>query len=209
MKIYWFETVNPRKVCSVAKHLGARVDYEHVDLRRRAHREAEFLGINPNGRVPALVDGDLRLWESAASCAYVAGGAGSDLWPAGDVRGQAEILKAVSWHVAHMMPTFGPFYFEHYVKTLLGLGAPDEAKLDALVPQAQAGARVLDAMLDGRRFLACGRLTIADFVMGALLPDWQAQGMPLGDCANVRRWLGELEELPAFRDPWPTKPGVS
>jgi glutathione S-transferase len=205
MKIFWFESVNPRKVCSVAKHLGVAADYEHVNLKRGAHKEAEFLGINPNGRVPALVDGDLKLWESAAICAYLAGTARSDLWPT-DVRAQAEILKVVSFHVAHMMPTFGPFYFEHYVKTLLGLGAPDTAKLEALTPQFHSVARILDGLLDGRTHLACGRLTIADFIVGALLPDWKEHAMPLADHPNVLRWLGDtLMPIAAFREPWPAR----
>jgi glutathione S-transferase len=204
MKIYWFETVNPRKVCSIAKHLGVAAEYEYVDLRKGAHKQDDFLGINPNGRVPALVDGDLRLWESAAMCAYVAGKSRSALWPTDDVRAQAEILRAVSFHVAHMMPSFGPFYFEHYVKALIGLGAPDDAKLATLTPQFHAVAKVLDGMLDGRAHLACDRLTIADFIAGALIPDWQAQAMPLGDYRNVRRWLDEtLMPIEAFRAPWP------
>jgi glutathione S-transferase len=206
MKIYWFETVNPRKVCSLAKHLGIDAEYEHVDLGQGAHKKADFLGINPNGRVPALVDGDLRLWESAAMCAYLAGTSRSAMWPADDVRAQAEILKVVSFHVAHMMPTFGPFYFEHYVKPLIGLGAPDDAKLAAITPQFQAVARVLDDMLDGRAHLTCGRLTIADFIVGALLADWKEQAMPLADCTNVRRWLDEtLMPIDAFRAPWPRR----
>lgn len=206
MKIYWFETVNPRKVCSVAKYLGVEAEYEYVDLKQGAHKQADFLDINPNGRVPALVDGDLRLWESAAICVYLAGTARSSLWPVEDVRAQADILKSVSFHVAHVLPTFGPFYFEHYVKPLIGLGAPDEAKLAALGSQFHAVARVLDGMLDGRAHLACGRLTIADFIMGALLPDWQQQAMPLADYRNVRRWLDEtLMPIEAFRAPWPTR----
>jgi glutathione S-transferase len=205
MKIYWFETVNPRKVCSVAKHAGVAAEYEHVDLKKGEHKQADFLGINPNGRVPALVDGDLRLWESAAICVYLAGSAGSALWTKDDVREQAEILKGVSWHVAHAMPVFGPFYFEHYVKPLIGLGALDEAKLSALLPQAHASAKVLDSMLAGRRYLACERLTIADFIAGAIFPDWKAHGMPLDDYGNVRRWLDGLMEIEAFESPWPTR----
>ena len=205
MKIYWYETVNPRKVCSIAKHLGVAAEYVHIDLSKGTHKQADYLGINPNARVPALVDGELRLWESAAIAVYLAGG--STLWSLDDARAQAEILKPISFHVAQMMPAFGPFYFEHYVKPLIGLGAPDGAKLAALTPQFHATARVLDGLLAGRRYLACDRLTIADFIVGALLPDWQAQAMPLGDYRNVRRWLDEtLMPIEAFREPWPVKP---
>src|SRR6187200_1860500 len=45
------------------------------------HKAPTFLTINPNGKVPALEDGEMRLWESAAIMAYLADKAGSDLWP--------------------------------------------------------------------------------------------------------------------------------
>jgi glutathione S-transferase len=62
-------------------------------------------------------------------------------------------------------------------------------------------------MLDGRAHLACGRLTIADFIAGALLPDWKEQAMPLAEYRNVRRWLDEtLMPIEAFRAPWPSRP---
>lgn len=204
MKILWSETVNPRKVCSVGKHLGIDAEYEHVDLAKGAHKQPDFLAKNPNGRVPVLVDGDLVLFESAAICAYLAARAGSSLWPVGDARGQAEVLKFLSWQSAHSLPAFGPFYFEYAIKPMLGLGAPDAARLAQATPQFHAVAKVLDGLLEGRRWLVDGRLTLADFVVGAVLPDWKAHAMPLEGYANVRRWLDEsLLPIDAFREPWP------
>src|SRR5262249_34926569 len=81
MKLYYSETLNPRKVCAVAKYLNAPVEFVHVDLRQGEQRKPPFLAINPNGKVPALEDGDTKLWESNAIMAYLAHAAGSDLWP--------------------------------------------------------------------------------------------------------------------------------
>src|SRR6185312_7901104 len=57
MKLYWFDTVNPRKACATAKYLQSPVEFVHVDLGRGAHRRPEYLALNPNGKVPTLIDG--------------------------------------------------------------------------------------------------------------------------------------------------------
>ena len=66
MKLYYFETPHPRAVCAVVKHSGAAVEWKRVDLARGEHKRPEYLAIDPNGKVPALVDGDVTLWEAPA-----------------------------------------------------------------------------------------------------------------------------------------------
>ena len=65
MKLYYAETLNPRKACAVAKYLKADVDFVHVDLARGENRTPEFLALNPNGKVPAIEHDGHRIWESA------------------------------------------------------------------------------------------------------------------------------------------------
>jgi glutathione S-transferase len=92
MKLHYAETMNPRKACAVAKYLGSPVQYIRMDLSRGEHRTPEFLALNPNGKVPLLVDGDMQLWESTAIMAHLAVKAGSDLWPS-DAARQVEVLR--------------------------------------------------------------------------------------------------------------------
>jgi glutathione S-transferase len=61
-------TVNSRKVLAGLDLLGSHYELKHVDYFTGAHKRPEFLAINPNGAVPAAVDGDLALSESNASC---------------------------------------------------------------------------------------------------------------------------------------------
>ena len=61
MKIFYAETINPRKVCAVARYLDLPVDFVPVDLSKGEHRTPEYLAINPNSKVPALEDGNVRL----------------------------------------------------------------------------------------------------------------------------------------------------
>ena len=66
MKLYYSDTLNPRKACAVARHLKLPVEFIHVTLEKGEHRTPEFRAMNPNAKVPVLVDGELVLWESNA-----------------------------------------------------------------------------------------------------------------------------------------------
>ena len=72
MKLYYFETINGQKACAVAKYLDAPVEYVRVDLSKGEHKAPGYLAINPNGKIPALVDGETNLWESSAIMCYLA-----------------------------------------------------------------------------------------------------------------------------------------
>src|SRR3546814_6049271 len=81
MKLYYDETMNPRKVCAVARYLDSPVDFIRVDLGKGQNKTPDFLALNPNAKVPVLQTGNDVLWESNAIMCRLAQIAGSDLWP--------------------------------------------------------------------------------------------------------------------------------
>jgi glutathione S-transferase len=201
MKIYWIKAQAPRRVLALAKHLG--VDAQFVEVTGSGLRAPDYVALNPNMKAPTLVDGDTVLWESSAIMAWLCIRQGSDMWPARDPAAQVEVLRWLSWNDCHWGPAVGPFYFEHVVKATFGLGAPDRAALPLRVPDLMKYAKVLDRHLEGRSHVACGRLTIADFQLASMATDWRTSEMPLGEFANIVRWLDGLMRLPAWADPWP------
>jgi glutathione S-transferase len=201
MKIYWIKAQAPRRVLALAKHLG--VDAQFVEVTLGGLRAPDYIALNPNMKAPTLVDGETVLWESSAIMAWLCIRQRSDMWPADDPAGQVEVLRWLSWNDCHWAPAVGPFYFEHVVKATFGLGAPDRAALPARVPDLMKYAKVLDGHLEGRSHVACGRLTIADFQLASMAADWRTSEMPLGEFANIVRWLDGLMRLPAWADPWP------
>ncbi|WNL44803.1 glutathione S-transferase family protein [Dyella sp. BiH032] len=202
MKLYYAETMNPRKVCAVAKYLGSPVEYVRVDLSRGEQRAPAFLAENPNGKVPVLVDGDTHLWESTAIMAHLAVKAGSDLWPA-DAASQVEVLRWLSWDIAHFSRHGGSLYFEHMIKPYLGLGEPNAAAVEEATNFFRRFAAVLDAHLEDRDYLVGGKLSIADFGTGVLLPWAKEARLPIGEFPNIQRWHERMMALPAWREPFP------
>ena len=201
MKLYYFETPNPRKPCAVAKYLGSPVELVRVDLSAGENQTPEYLAINPNGKVPALVDGDVKLWESHAIMAYLAHKAGSDLWPS-DALQQIDVLRWLAWDVAHFSRHAGTLFFERAIKAKFGLGDPDPAAVEEATGFFTRFAGVLDAHLSANDYLVDNRLTIADFGVASMLPEAEAAQLPLDDFGNITRWHDRLNELPAWRDPY-------
>jgi glutathione S-transferase len=199
MKLYFSETINPRKACAVARHLASPVEFVRVDLRKGEHRTPEFLAMNPNGKVPVLAEGGSVLWEANAIMCRLSDIAGADLWPR-DER-QVEVMRWLSWDAHHFTRHAGTLYFEHVVRPALGMGSPDPQAAEEAKGHFQRFARVLDDHLSGRDFVA-GPLSVADFALGVTLPYADAARIPVQGFRHIQRWCARLNDLPAWREPF-------
>lgn len=113
------------------------------------------------------------------------------------------MLRWLSWNDWPWSPAVAPFYFEHVVKATFGMGPPDREGLKSAVAHFLKFARVLDGHLPGRDYVACDRLTIADFQLASMASYWRESEMPLQPFANIVRWVDGLLRIPAWADPWP------
>lgn len=202
MKLYYTETLNPRKACAVAKYLDAPVEFIRIDLSKGEQRMPSFLAINPNGKVPVLEDGERRIWEANAIMAYLANAAGSDIWPSEGER-QVEVLRWLSWDALHFTQHAGRLYFEHIIKPALRLGEPDEAAIKEATSYVLKYGHILNEHLRGRAYLLGDLLTIADFAVASTLPWAERAQIPIAEFPEVQRWHGRLNEFAAWREPFP------
>jgi len=167
----------------------------------------EYAALNPNMKVPTLIDGDLVLWESEAIMVHLCIKTGSDMWPGHTPAEQVQVLRWMSWNNCHWADAVSPFYFEHVVKATFGIGPPDTTSLKTCVTDFVRYAKVLDGHLADRSFVACERLTIADFQLASMASYWRESEMPMEAFPHVVRWLDALARIPAWADPWPTRDG--
>ena len=201
MKLYYAETLSPRKACAVARHLRAPVEFVRVDLGKGEHLRPDYLGINPNGKVPVLTDGGRSLWEANAIMCYLADRAGSELWPH-DGR-QIEIVRWLGWDADHFTRHAGALYFEHIIKPRFGMGEPGSVEIEEATRHFRRYAAVLSDHLKGREWLVGDGLTVADFAVAVSLPYADAAAIPLHDFPELQRWHARLNELEAWREPYP------
>lgn len=199
MKLYGFPpSPNTWQVSALAVHLGVPLEFEFVDAAKGATREPPFLAINPTGRIPALVDGDFKLWETTAIMQYVASKTANTLWPE-DARGRADIVRWQSWALAHWVAqAWAPLLTERFIKKLLDLGEPDQAAVAKGLEAFDKEAKVLDEHLAARKFLVGETLTLADFAVAAPMFYAKEAEAPLGPYAHLRAWFERIAALPCW-----------
>ncbi len=190
---------NARRPLIVARMTELPLEIVVVDMGKGEHRQTAFLGINPNHKVPALLDGDLRLWESGAICQYIAAKAGrTDLWPT-EPAAQADVSRWMFWNHTHFAPPVAVVNFERAFKKMFGQGEPDEALVAPKLADFAEQAAILDAHLAGKEWVTQGRLTLADIQLGCTLTYAQHARLPIDDHPNLAAWLGRLRALPAWQ----------
>ena len=178
--------------------LGSKVELVTVDMGKGEHMKADFLDLNPNHKVPVLVDGDFKLWESAAICVYLAESAPNQtLWPS-TPRGRADVLRWVSWHLAHFGPAVGTFNWENAFKPMMTKQAADPAALERAAKDFHTFAPVVDSHLEKRKWLVGDSLTLADFYVAAGLGFEPMSKIPLASYPHLRAWNARLLEIPAW-----------
>ena len=200
MKLYHFPaSPNSRRVLAVAYHLGIELDLEEVNLVKGEHLRPAFVKLNPNHKIPTLVDGDFVLWESAAIMLYlVSKKHGSTLWSE-NPRVQADINRWLFWNVANWAPACGIFIFEHLVKKFTNQGPPDPHEIERGEGLFHRFAAVLDDHLQGRAWLVGTNVTLADYAVGSYLDLSDAAQFPVQNYQEIGRWYGAIETLEAWK----------
>lgn len=207
LKLYWSDVLSPRKACAVAKYLRSPVEYVYVNLGRSEHETPEYLALNPNGRVPTLVDGVRSLWEAHAIMCYLAACSDSDLWPQDDR--QFEVIRWLSWDLAHFYRSGSALYFECIIKPRFHLGDVDPQEVRCAIDEWRSLAMILDNHLHDRRWLVGASITLADFAVANVLPYAERAHIPLDEFPAIRRWHDRLNELEAWREPFPEPPAAA
>ena len=200
MRLYYHPfSSNSRRALLTAHHLGLGLDLVIVDLSRGEHKTPDHLRLNPNGKIPILVDGGLRLWESHAIMQYLADKSPEqDVYPQ-DVSARADVNRWLFWSACHFAPAAGLIIRERVSKRIVGgLGPPDPREIargEALLP---AAALVLDRHLAGKRWIAQDRLTLADFAIAAPLMHMSAAQLPVTELENLQAWFARVQSLAAW-----------
>ena len=202
MKLYSMQASNNcRRVNATVQHLG--LDVEVVEQNMGDLKKPEYLAINPNGKVPALVDGDLKLWESRAIMQYLASKKpGTPFWP-NDAKKQADITRWQFWESSHLSRGTGAFAFENLFKKIFMKQGPDPVALATGEKDFHTFAPVLNAQLEGHKFVAGNDLTLADFSVGACFSYAEASQLPWNNYTHIRAWWGRLNEVPAWKNTAP------
>jgi glutathione S-transferase len=188
MKLYEFGPTRSTRARWTLQELGVPFEAVTVNLLRGEHRQPAFLAINPAGKLPALVDGDLVLTESVAIVLYLGEKYPEKNLVPRDLKARAEHNR---WLLFAATELEQPLWRISKHTSLY----PEEKRIPAEVGNARADfeamAVVLEQHMDGRNFVAGDTVTVADFVTAYTL-DWANEVKLLGSSPRLRAYMERM-----------------
>jgi glutathione S-transferase len=192
MKLYGFPPTRAIRALWTLRELDLEFELVNVDLTKGEHRRPEFLAVNPAGKVPVLVDGDLVLTESVAIALYLAekypdkGLLPAGLQPRADVNKwllfTATELEQPLWRIARHTALY-----------------PKEKRLAEEIPLARQDfldmAAVMEKHMASRTFVVGEGVTVADFVAAYTL-DWANEVKLIDDLPHLRAYMERMYARP-------------
>ena len=171
------------------------IDYDHVQTDfGPGSKEPDYLAVNPNGRIPALVDGDLKLFESMAINLYLAKTYGDGLYPE-DPAAEALTWQWSVWGISEIEPLQMQIAIEKFF-------TPAEKRDSAVIEGASEGLQrplqVLDQTLADRNWLVGESFSIADLNVAAVMLLMKMVEFDYSTFAHVQRWTQACYARPAL-----------
>lgn len=195
LRLYEFSVSRSVRVHWLLRELGVEFETVKVDLSKGEGQTPEFLRINPNGKVPVLVDGDFAVWESAAICTYLADKyPEKKMVPPAGSRERALYNQWMFWCMSE---------FEQPLWTLARHKRIYPEKLR--VPQIESVAKyefkkmaaILEKELEHKLYILGKDFYAADILLGHTCM-WASAIKLLDEFSNLQRYLEALKKRPAF-----------
>ncbi|WP_119299463.1 glutathione S-transferase family protein [Dongia deserti] len=185
---------NVQKVIFLLEELGAPYTREDYGRQFNNTQDAAYLKLNPNGKVPTLVDGDVVVWESNTILRYVCNKLNNTaLYPA-DPAARTEVERWMDWLLASVN--------YHYVAVFKDSKKPANeraATFEADAKELAAQLSILDGAMAGRKWIAGSNFALTDIALGPILHRCLDFPIALPALSNLKAWREKLKERPAFK----------
>ena len=192
IKLYTAATPNGWKASVTLEELGLPYEVQALDLMKGEQKTADFLAINPNGRIPAIVDtdeDDFAVFESGAVMIYLAEKTGQ-LMPT-DVKGRSRVLQWLMFQMGGVGPMMGQanVFFRYMPEKI-------QPAIDRYQNESKRLLTVLDTQLADNEFLA-GDYSIADIANWCWARTHAWSGVDIEDLPHLTRWLEQIGQREA------------
>ncbi|TXI70000.1 MAG: glutathione S-transferase [Limnohabitans sp.] len=192
--LYTAATPNGHKVSIALEELGLPYTLRVLDLAKGEQKTPAFLAINPNGRIPAIVDheaGGFAVFESGAILIYLAEKTGR-LMPT-DVQGRSRVIQWLMFQMGGVGPMMGQanVFFRYFPEKI-------QPAIDRYQGESKRLLTVLDGHLEDHEYLA-GDYSIADIANWAWVRTHRWSGVDVSDLPHLQRWLDAIRQRPAVQ----------
>lgn len=184
---------NVQKVLFFLEETGT--PYNREDYGRQFNNTGgDYLKLNPNGKVPTLVDGETVVWESNTILRYLATKLGkSDLYPV-DAAARTQVERWMDWLLASLN--------YHYVQVFKDSKKPEAERAPTFAADAKelaAALEILEKASAGKPFIAGNSFTLADIALGPIVHRCLDFPIQLPALTGLRAWRDKLKEKPSFK----------
>jgi len=188
---------NVQKVLWICGELGLPFEREDLGGPFGGNDTPEYRALNPNGRVPTIVDDGFVLWESNSCSRYLAAKHSSGtLYPTDpQIRGNGE--RWMDWQLTTMSPTLVPVFWG-LIRT--PSADRDMAAIGEARKKLSANIAIVDAHLAGSKFMAGDAFTVCDIPLGITAYRWFAMDMERENYPDFKRWYDLLCERTPFQE---------
>jgi glutathione S-transferase len=191
-------SVNVQKVLWCLAEL--RLEYARIDagLEHGRNTEPWYLALNPNGKVPLLVDGSFTLWESNTIVRYLAGKHGLGSLCPGSLEARALAERWMDWQLSTLVRPVS-IVFQNLIRR--PPAERDAAAIERNVREANGAMTLLDEHLKNQPYVAGAAFTMGDIPVGATAHRWlEISGIERPPFPAVRAWRARLAERTGFRE---------
>jgi len=196
--LYTWTTPNGRKVSVMLEECGLPYNVREINIGADEQFTPEFLAINPNGKIPAIVDPQgpdgrpISLMESGAILVYLSGKTGKFL--PDSPRGKYDALQWLMFQMGGVGPMFGQAH--HFIRSAKEQVPYGIARYSNETRRLYG---VLDKHLASHEYLAAGEYTIADIATYPWIARFEWHKVDLNDFPNVKRWFDTIGARPAVK----------
>lgn len=186
---------NVQKVLWACHELGVTFEREDVGGPFGRNQEPEYLALNPNGRVPTIIEDGFVLWESNAIVRYLAMKHGGALLP-GELRERALAEQWMDWQQTAVSPAITPVFWG-LVRT--PPAERDEPAIARARDALEASMIILDARLGASEYVAGPRFSMGDIPLGVMVYRWYEMDIPRQPLSHLKRWYDLLAARRGFQ----------
>lgn len=190
-------SINVQKVMWFAAELGLDIERTDIGGKFGGNDTPEYLGLNPNGLVPVLKDGEFILWESQTIVRYLAEKYGSPPWYPADAEGRGLASQWMDWYLTRMNAPI-TVVFLGLIRT-----APEDRDLAAMDLAAKQLAdlwALIDRHLEKSDYMNGDELTMGDIPLGCAVNRWYTLDVERPNLPRVKAYYERLQERAAYRE---------
>jgi glutathione S-transferase len=185
---------NVQKVIFLLEELGTPYTREDYGRQFNNTQDAAYLKLNPHGKVPTLVDGDVVVWESNTILRYLASKLKKDVLYPTELAARTEVERWMDWLLAAVN-----YHYVAVFKDSKKAANERAASFEADAKELGAQLSILDGAMAGRPWIAGKDFTIADVALGPIMHRCLDFPITLPALSNLKAWRAKLAERPAFK----------